>query len=84
MDLRSRYAGSEAEIEPVERLDRGEAGDAGEHLAGPCPPCFPLGAQRLLQESAKEACFAAALWAMPEYKFGTAPSRNSRHSSAMR
>ena len=36
------------------------------------------------RKSAKEASFAAALWAMPEYRLGIALNRNSWHNATMR
>ena len=66
MDLLARYAGGEAKVKAVERLDRGEAGNPCEHLAGAGPARVTLGAQDLFQKVGERGRFAAARCAITE------------------
>ena len=66
-DLPARRAGGEAEVEVVERLDRREAGDPRANISRARARRASRSARSVSsRKSANEACFAAALCAMPE------------------
>ena len=81
--MRLADTGRTEEDDVLGALDEGQAGelvDLGARYAGGEAEVKAVDSRK----SAKEASFAAALWAMPEYRLGIALNRNSWHNATMR